>query len=439
MPSSLMLRPQTVQNTVQSWTEDSRVTPTATTTTLSRVSVPRTHSGRISRLNLMLSPAFLPQQVEDVSSPVSPLRLICPLEDRLRLWRPLVQGISGEGSHLSKAEVDRVFNVLSASWQTSTKRTYGAGLLLFHSFCDRKSPPIPEASRAPIGAPLLLDFLTACAGVYAGTTVKNYAYGLKAWHTVHALAWTISDDQLNAALSAAEKMTPSVLRRPERAPVTVVYLTQLAPHFDMTVPLDCAVFACLTTVFWSLSRLGEFVVPAVKSFDPGVHVKVRDMQRGAVSRLNLCVTTFHLPSTKTAPVTGESVQWSRQEGAADPEQAMARHLRVNNPGLDDHLFGWRSPKGHITPLSRTSFLRRVNSAVTAAGVDCFQGHSLRIGGVLEFLLRGVPFDVVKTMGRWSSDAFSLYLRKHAAILAPYIQDVPVLEPFTRIAMPQRLR
>ncbi|PPQ85593.1 hypothetical protein CVT24_012293, partial [Panaeolus cyanescens] len=60
---------------------------------------------------------------------------------------------------------------------------------------------------------------------------------------------------------------------------------------------------------------------------------------------------------------------------------------------------------------------------------------LRIGGVLEFLLRGIPFDVVKELGRWSSNAFSIYLRKHAAILAPYIQDVPVLEPFTRVAMP----
>ena len=52
------------------------------------------------------------------------------------------------------------------------------------------------------------------------------------------------------------------------------------------------------------------------------------------------------------------------------------------------------------------------------------------------LLRGVPFDVVKSMGRWSSDAFLIYLRQHAVIIAPYIQGTPFLEAFTRYTMPR---
>jgi hypothetical protein len=55
--------------------------------------------------------------------------------------------------------------------------------------------------------------------------------------------------------------------------------------------------------------------------------------------------------------------------------------------------------------------------------------------MLEYLLRGVPFDVVKAMGRWSSEAFTIYLWDHATILAPYIQASPVLEPFTRYTIP----
>ncbi|KAH9913276.1 hypothetical protein B0H21DRAFT_669165, partial [Amylocystis lapponica] len=51
-----------------------------------------------------------------------------------------------------------------------------------------------------------------------------------------------------------------------------------------------------------------------------------------------------------------------------------------------------------------------------------KGHGLRIGGTLEYLLRGRPFEVVKAIGRWSGDSFQLYLRKHAVILAPYLQD-----------------
>ena len=76
-------------------------------------------------------------------------------------------------------------------------------------------------------------------------------------------------------------------------------------------------------------------------------------------------------------------------------------------------------------------MARVNKAAKAA-------DGIRIGG-LEHLLRGVPFEVVKVIGRWASGAFQVYFRKHGAILTPYIQDKPLLEPFTRIAMPAILR
>ncbi|KAH6910046.1 hypothetical protein BKA70DRAFT_1069310, partial [Coprinopsis sp. MPI-PUGE-AT-0042] len=76
------------------------------------------------------------------------------------------------------------------------------------------------------------------------------------------------------------------------------------------------------------------------------------------------------------------------------------------------------------PLSENVFYRRVKKAFPSPSLEPIQNHGLRIGGVLVYLLRGIPFDVVKTMGRWSSDAFSLYLQMHASILAPYIQSTP---------------
>jgi hypothetical protein len=50
-----------------------------------------------------------------------------------------------------------------------------------------------------------------------------------------------------------------------------------------------------------------------------------------------------------------------------------------------------------------------------------KGHSLRIGGTLFYLLKEVPFDVIKTLGRWSSKSFTVYLRHHALVLAPFLQ------------------
>jgi hypothetical protein len=56
------------------------------------------------------------------------------------------------------------------------------------------------------------------------------------------------------------------------------------------------------------------------------------------------------------------------------------------------------------------------------------------------LLDGVPFEVVKTKGRWSSDTFQVYLRKHELILAPYIQALPELQSaVARVMMPRITR
>jgi hypothetical protein len=55
-----------------------------------------------------------------------------------------------------------------------------------------------------------------------------------------------------------------------------------------------------------------------------------------------------------------------------------------------------------------------------------QGHGIRVGATLEYLLRGVPLEVMKVLGCWASDAFILYLRKHAQIMAPFVQANPQL-------------
>ena len=83
-----------------------------------------------------------------------------------------------------------------------------------------------------------------------------------------------------------------------------------------------------------------------------------------------------------------------------------------------------------------TFVVRLNKFTQAAGLECIHGHGIRIRATLEYLLRGVPFDVMKVKGRWASNAFQLYLRKHNQILAPYMQSMPpetALE-FTRLTM-----
>jgi hypothetical protein len=146
------------------------------------------------------------------------------------------------------------------------------------------------------------------------------------------------------------------------------------------------------------------------------------------------VTVFRLPHTKSSS-DGEDVFWAVQQGVSDPQAALANHFAINSPPPDQPLFSWRHPNGS-RPLTRNLFLKRINLAASELGLESLKGHGIRIGATLEYLLRGVPFDVVKSIGRWSSEAFLLYLRQHAVIIAPYIQGTPIMDAFTRYTMPR---
>ena len=178
-------------------------------------------------------------------------------------------------------------------------------------------------------------------------------------------------------------------------------------------------------------------MPNLGAFNGAVHVKPSDI-RIELDRNGLCSTVFHIPRTKTS-IHGEDVSWSKQSGDTDPEAALAHHMALNKPPPDGHLFSYLKDS-KFRPLTKTEFIRTVAAAARKAGLEPRQGHGIRIGATLEYLLRGTPFEVMKVKGRWASDAFLVYLTKHAQILAPYMQAIPeVHENFIRITMPQLRR
>ncbi|KIJ99708.1 hypothetical protein K443DRAFT_101747 [Laccaria amethystina LaAM-08-1] len=350
----------------------------------------------------------------------SPRRPHVLASERLQCWIPLHGRESAENtpSNLTPEDVRQIAVVIGKSWEESTLAAYGSGLLNFHVYCDQKG--IPEDQRAPASPILVNAFISSLAGAYSGSTIDNYLYGIRAWHILHGVRWQMDTAELEALLRAAEKTTPSTSRRKKR--------------LKLDQPRDAAVYSCLTTTFYAAGRLGEFTVPNLTAFNRDLHVKPSDV-RIEQDRNGLSSTVFHIPRTK-ASIHGEDVSWSKQSGDTDPEAALAHHMKINKPPADGHLFSYLK-NSRFRPLTKTEFIRTVAAAARSAGLDPRQGHGIRIGSTLEYLLRGTPFEVMKVKGRWASDAFLVYLTKHAQILAPYMQAVPeVHENFVRITMPQ---
>ena len=139
------------------------------------------------------------------------------------------------------------------AWEEDTRVAYGAGLLMWHCFCDAKS--IPEPGRAPATQAVISAFITHLASAYSGKTISGYLSGVQAWHILHGLPWVFDKKVVDTMLRAAEKLTPNTSRRKKRSLYTPAFISVIHSQLDLDKPLDMAVFACLTMCFYALARL----------------------------------------------------------------------------------------------------------------------------------------------------------------------------------------
>lgn len=104
-----------------------------------------------------------------------------------------------------------------------------------------------------------------------------------------------------------------------------------------------------------------------------------------------------VPKTKSNPTNGEDLYWAKQVGGNNPESMLKRHLELNNPDVNFHLFGYANQKKKI-PFTKRTFLNCMSKATSSTNLKLFPGHSIRIGSTLKYLLCGLPFDIVKVKG-----------------------------------------
>jgi hypothetical protein len=251
---------------------------------------------------------------------------------------------------------------------------------------------------------------------------------IRCWHQVHGVKFPDTDDILNRAAHGAKAFDPPQSKRGPRKPMTIALLNAIIPHLSPINPVHIAVLAAATAAFFGIARLGEIVLKHERAI---TNLPKRENLREDVLLRGHIVTIVHVPWTKVGKENGEDIHWAAHPLLeCCPVKALRQQLRVNNPGPTQHLFGVKQTGKEFRPLKHATFVRVLNNAARKAKVILPLGHSFRIGGTNEYLLRGVPFEEVKIMGRWRSDAFRLYLRKHAEIIAPFLQ--PSLEALTSL-------
>ena len=94
-------------------------------------------------------------------------------------------------------------------------------------------------------------------------TLVNYVFAVQAWHILHGLTWSMDNMQAKAVLTCVAILAPLTSRHPKRAPVTMNLMEHIFNKLDLA---DAAVASCLLMIFYSVTHMGEFMLPMLNAF-----------------------------------------------------------------------------------------------------------------------------------------------------------------------------
>ena len=152
-------------------------------------------------------------------------------------------------------------------------------------------------------------------------------------------------------------------------------------------------------------RSGEITVPSLKSYDPGYHLSSGDVSQPTRTRVYVTIK-----ASKTDPFRkGVTICLGRTDNDLCPVAAMSAYLVVRRKSEGASPF-FQFSSG--APLTREMLVKRVREALGPSGVSVerYSGHSFRIGAATTAAEVGLEDSLIKTLGRWESSAYLLFVR-----------------------------
>lgn len=247
------------------------------------------------------------------------------------------------------------------------------------------------------------------------STVKNYLAAVR--HTQIELG--LGDPQmgnmpqLEYVLKGMKRLgEPS--SRHQRLPITPPILVRMKQAWVIHPNREDAkmLWAASTLCFFGFLRSGEAVAPGDAEFDPSRHLTFNDVSVDSHEAPRVLEVT--IKASKTDPFRkGVTVVIGATEGELCPVAAILSYMASRGPG-EGPLFRFSDGR----PLTRARFVAAVRRALEEAGLNpqSYSGHSFRIGAATTAAQRGIQDSLIKTLGRWESSAYMIYVRTPKEVL-----------------------
>ena len=217
---------------------------------------------------------------------------------------------------------------------------------------------------------------------------------------------------LEYVLKGFKRKTPNSTRC--KLPITPEILKKLRQVWDQSPQKRDAqmLWAASCLCFFGFLRSGEIGTPTCKDYDQAYHLCVDDVRVN--SRSSPTFIQVRIKASKMDPYRqGVMIYVGRTANNLCPVAAVLTYMVAR--GQDSGpLFKWEN--GQF--LTREAFVAAVRKALAEAGIapKDYSGRSFRIGAATTAAQQGLQDSLIKTLGRWESSAYTIYIRTPPATL-----------------------
>jgi len=283
----------------------------------------------------------------------------------------------------------------------STKQNYGSALNSYLNFILLHEFPVEPTDD-------MLSLYTVWTSSYIEPrSVDTYLSGI--CHQLESYFPDVraarSSPLVKRTLRGCKRMKSSPIHRKRALTLddlgmVIIYYSKSALHDDILF------VAMLLTGFFALLRLGELTLPNDKSIRDWRKIVRRDtvhVRRDSYG--------FHLPHHKADRYfEGNHIIVRRDQFQHNPLAHFKTYLASR-----DRLFPLSSPLW-ITEAGEVPARSFFTSRLGLFFDNSVGGQSMRAGGATSLAEHGVPPSIIQPLGRWSSQAFLVYIRRSPALI-----------------------
>lgn len=303
---------------------------------------------------------------------------------------------------------DLARDLVNNSLAPSTRRVYASGQKRYLEFCRRGglSPfPLSEDQLCTFVAYLMDEGLQH-------TSIKGYLSAIRRLQIVRGLGdpfaatWPLLEYTLRGIKLRQAKDRKTKAKK--RLPITPDILRKLREAWskDAQQVDNIMLWAVCCMCFYGFLRSGEVTLTSGQEYDPEADLSEGDVMLDDL--VNPTVVRVHIKASKTDPFRqGVYVFLGATGNDLCPVAAVSAYLAVR--GREPGPF-FKFVSG--SALTRDALVRQLRSALSQFDLDISQysGHSFRIGAATTAAAVGLEDSLIKTLGRWRSTAYQLYVR-----------------------------